>query len=285
MRYKEIKVNVEYHKVDAQQDGYQPKLYAYLLDQSPELPDITTRPAVIICPGGGYIFKSDREAEPIAMRLLAAGIHAFVLQYSVAPSRYPSAALELAAAVRLVRQNAIEFAVDTNRVFIMGFSAGGHLCATLGTLWDEPVFEQAFGIEQGKNWRPDGMLLSYPVITMGEFAHKGSRDSLLGANASRERTDALSLEKRVNPKTPPTFLWHTVNDDTVPVENSLLFATALRKAEVPFEMHLYESGVHGLSLCDETTAEDEHQLAPDNAGWMELAIRWMKRSEDRTLSE
>ncbi|MDD3212063.1 MAG: alpha/beta hydrolase [Eubacteriales bacterium] len=285
MRYKEIQLNLDYRKVGAEQDGYQPMLYAYLLDESPELPGNAVRPVVIICPGGGYRFKSDREAEPIAMRLLAAGIHAFVLQYSVAPSRYPSAALELAAAVRLVRRNADEFSVDANQISVMGFSAGGHLCATLGTLWDEPVFSHLFGTEQGKDWRPDGMLLCYPVITMGEYTHEGSRDNLLGMNASRTMVDALSLEKRVSPMTPPVFLWHTVDDETVLVENSMLFAAALRKVGIPFEMHLYENGTHGLSLCDETTAEDENQLSPDNAGWMELAIRWIKRGESRAMNE
>ena len=280
MRYECLDIHVDYQKVGAEQDGTQPKLLAYLLDESPELPQNAVRPAVIICAGGAYYFRSDREAEPIAMRFLAAGIHAFVLQYSVAPSRYPSAALELATAVRLVRQNAKEWNIFPDQIHIMGFSAGGHLCATLGTLWDEPVFARALG-GQSREWRPDSLLLGYPVITMGQSTHQDSRGNLLGKNASQEMIDALSLEKRVSSKTVPAFLWHTVADGAVPVENSLQFATALRANGVPFEMHLYENGGHGLSLCEQVTAQGPEHLMPDNANWMPMAIRWVQRGKIR----
>jgi acetyl esterase/lipase len=281
MRYESKPIHVDYAKADAVQDGYQPHLCAYLLEPSKELPRNVVRPAVIICPGGGYAFKSDREAEPVAMRFLAAGIHAFVLQYSVAPSRFPSAVLELAAAVRLVRQNAAEYGVFPDQIYIAGFSAGGHLCASLGTLWDEPLFVRAFGDANGKDWRPDGMILSYPVITMGKFTHEGSRDCLLGDASTPEARDALSLEKRVSGKTVPAFLWHTVEDGAVLVENTLMFATALRVHGVTFEMHLYEKGGHGLSLCDRTTAQGEEHLCPDNENWMPMAIRWILRRSKR----
>lgn len=277
MRYECLHINVNGRNGEDTHDIAQPRLYAYLLNKSPEIPGMNTRPAVIICPGGGYSFKSDREAEPIAMRFLAMGIHAFVLQYSVAPYQYPSAALELAAAVRLVRQNAQDFGVYADQIYIMGFSAGGHLCATLGTLWDEPVFEQALGSGTTKDWRPDGMLLCYPVITMEAFTHQGSRDCLLGADASSDLLSELSLEKRVTSKTVPVYLWHTFEDGAVPVENSLMFASALRKAGVPFEMHIYENGGHGLALCDETTAQGREHFVPDNANWMDMAIAWVKR--------
>ncbi len=273
-----VKIHVDYKKAGAVHDGLQPLLYAYLLDKSRELPLHMKRPAVIVCPGGGYSYKSDREGEPIAMRFLAAGFHAFVLQYSVAPSRYPCAVLELAAAVKLVRENAESWGVCPQHVYIAGFSAGGHLCATLGTLWDEPLFEKAFGInESEKSWRPDGMILCYPVITMGEYTHSGSRNCLLGSDASPELIMQLSLETRAGEKTVPTFLWHTYEDSAVPVENSLQFAIALRKAKVPFEMHVYETGGHGLALCDDTTAQGEEHLKPDNANWMQMAVRWIKR--------
>ena len=162
----------------------------------------------------------------------------------------------------------------------MGFSAGGHLCATLGTLWDEPVFTRALG-GSSRDWRPDGLLLGYPVITMGLSTHQDSRGNLLGKNAPQELIDALSLEKRVSSKTVPAFLWHTVADGAVPVENSLLFATALRANGVPFEMHLYENGGHGLSLCEQVTAQGPEHLMPDNANWMPMAIRWVQRAKDR----
>ena len=281
MRVEQHEIHVDYQRVGAVQIGSQPVLHAYLLDASAELLHSATRPAVIICPGGAYAYKSDREAEPIAMRFLAAGIHAFVLQYSVAPSRYPAAALELASTVQFVREHASEFGIYTDQIYIAGFSAGGHLCATLGTLWHEPVFRQALGSDDANRWKPDGMVLCYPVITMGQYTHKGSRENLLGSDATQTQWDALSLETRVSAKTVPTYLWHTIADGSVPVENALLFATALRSAAVPFEMHLYEKGVHGLSLCDETSQRGPEHLMPDNANWMEMAIHWIKRRGTR----
>lgn len=277
MRCEKQTIQVDYARVNAIQAGDMPVLTSYQLDASLEIPASHMRPAVIICPGGGYHFTSDREAEPVAMRFLATGIHAFVLRYSVQPSRYPTAVLELAAAVKLVRENASAYGVIPEQIYIAGFSAGGHLCATLGTLWDEPLFKQAFGSNDAAAWRPNGMILSYPVITMGAFTHQGSRDNLLGKDAAPAKINELSLETRVTDKTVPTYLWHTVEDGAVPVENTLQFATALRKANVSFEMHLFESGGHGLSLCDYTTMHGPEQLVPDDASWMEMAIRWILR--------
>jgi acetyl esterase/lipase len=121
------------------------------------------------------------------------------------------------------------------------------------------------------------MILCYPVITFGEYGHKGSRVNLLGPDAAEELAGKLSLETRVGVGTVPAFLWHTYEDDSVPVENSLQYALALRKAKVPFEMHIYEKGCHGLSLCDETTSQYEYQLVPDDTDWIQSAIRWVKR--------
>ena len=276
MRYEYMPIDTPWNPAQPE-NGWQPGLHAYLLDASSEIPAMQTRPAVIICPGGGYAYRSDREAEPVAMRFLAQGIHAFVLEYSVAPARYPAAALELAAAVQLVRRNADALGVKPDQIYVMGFSAGGHLCATVGTLWHTPVFAQALGAGGEKSWRPDGMLLCYPVITMGEYTHQGSRDCLLGSGAPAALRDALSLETGVTAETVPAFLWHTYEDGAVPVENVLLFATALRKAGVPFELHIYEKGGHGLALCDVTTAQGSEHIAPDNANWMRMALAWLRR--------
>ena len=280
MRHEYFQIQVNYPESGLQKNEYTPVLEAWLLQQSQELPRQNKRPAVIVCPGGGYAFRSDREGEPIAMRFLAAGIHAFVLHYSVAPSRYPCALLELAAAVKLVREHAEDFGVYADQIYIAGFSAGGHLCASLGTLWEESVIQQTLGGES-RAWRPNGMILSYPVITMGEYTHQGSRDCLLGPNASMEMIQALSLELRVTPNTVPAFLWHTYEDGAVPVENAMLFAMSLRQAGIPFEMHVYESGGHGLSLCDATTSNGPEQMVPDNAGWMQLAIRWIWQKAEK----
>ena len=278
MIHKKIEIQVEYKKADAVWDGTPVYLYTYAMEESPELPNSKKRPAVVICPGGAYRFKSDREAEIVAMRYLSKGIQAFVLQYSVAPSRYPSAMLELASAVAYVRTHAKEYYVDPEKIVIAGFSAGGHLCACLGNLWDEPVISQVLGEQyQAKEWKPDGMILSYPVITMGEFTHEESRELLLGEDFTQDMVEMTSMEKRVSEKTVPVFLWHTQEDESVPVENSLEFAVALRKNKVPFELHIYEIGPHGLSLCDDTVDDGNRVFPADNSNWIEMAIRWLKR--------
>ncbi|PHV70306.1 acetylesterase [Sporanaerobium hydrogeniformans] len=276
MLYREIEMKVDYKKVQAIHDNYQPKLIAYLLESSKEIKLPRKRPAVIVCPGGAYRFKSDREGEPIAMRFLAAGMQAFVLQYSVAPSRYPSALLELAKAVAVVREHASEWDIDPNRIFVCGFSAGGHLCASLGTLWNEPFLKDSLGTEE-KMWKPNGMILCYPVITTGEYTHEESCQLLLGPEATSEARKSLSLETRVTKETIPCFIWHTAEDTAVPVENALLLTMALRKHSVPFELHIYEIGEHGLALCDETTMDIPEQVQPDNANWIQLAIQWIRR--------
>ena len=205
-----------YEKAGADHGKYQPRLFGYMYSDSEELKMSGKRPAVIICPGGAYQFKSDREAEPVAMRFLAAGMQAFVLQYSAAPSRYPCAVLELATSVAMVREHAREWGIDPEKIFICGFSAGGHLCASLGTLWKDEIFTQVFGTEN-LNYKPSGMILCYPVITMGEFTHKESRANLTGTDGSTELSEKLSLEKQVTADTLPTFIWHTQEDNAVPV--------------------------------------------------------------------
>ena len=284
MIHKVVDIQVDYKKADAVQDGSQPQLYTYIQERSEELTASEKRPAVIICPGGAYRFKSDREAEVVALRYLAAGMQAFVLQYSVAPSRYPSALLELAAAVAWVRSHGEKSWIDTDRIVIAGFSAGGHLCACLGNLWDESFIEETLktsyperAADGKKMWKPDGMILSYPVITMGEFTHQESRTLLLGENFTQEMAEAVSMEKRVSSKTVPAFLWHTWEDDAVPVENSLQFAMDLRKEQIPFELHIYEKGGHGLSLCDGTVDDGVREFPKENAEWINLAIQWIRR--------
>lgn len=254
---------------------YQPKLYTYLLDTTEEISLKRKRPAVIVCPGGAYAFKSAREAEPIAVQYLARNINAFVLQYSVAPNRFPTAVQELAQAVILVREHADDWFIDPDKIIVLGFSAGGHLAGSLGTLWNRPFFEEAFGFS--KAWKPNGMILCYPVITMGEFTHEESKRLLLGETAGKEQWESVSLEKQVSEDTVPAFLWHTQEDEAVPVENSLYYAAALRKKGIPFELHVYEKGVHGLSLCNEITSAVQEQIVPDNAGWLELSVKWIRR--------
>jgi acetyl esterase/lipase len=225
----------------------------------------TPRGAVIVCPGGGYSNRAPHEAEPVARAFNAAGIHGFVVHYRTVPSRYPAALLDAARAVRLVRANAAEWNVDPARIAILGFSAGGHAAANLGVHHADPD-ALAHNELDAISARPDGLILCYPVISGGEFAHQGSFENLLGPDATAEMRKKMSLELRVDAETPPTFLWHTFDDGSVPVENSLLFAQALRNQGTPFELHIYPHAPHGVGL----SPEDPHV-----ATWMELCQQWL----------
>ncbi|WP_125767675.1 alpha/beta hydrolase [Lapidilactobacillus wuchangensis] len=250
-------------------------LTGYILDNSPEMDVDRRRPAVIILPGGGYEFLSDREAEPVAIQFAARGFQAFVLRYSVAPARFPASLLELAQAVATVRQHAAEWHVLPDKIVIQGFSAGAHLAASLGVFWNSALLKK-YGFTAAEI-QPNGLSLAYPVITSGEFAHEGSIKALLGDDYSDVTKRAeVSLENQVTPATPPTFLWCTYTDGLVPMENSLLFAGALRKANVSCELHVFPEGDHGLSLAN---AETQHVsgtgVLPQVAVWPDLFTTWM----------
>lgn len=205
--------------------------------------------AIVICPGGGYGGLAGHEGKDYALWLNESGISGFVLKYRLGSAgyRHPVMLEDAARAVRLVRARAGEWKVDPHRVGIMGSSAGGHLASTLLTHFDAGKPDVEDPVERQSS-RPDLGILCYPVITMGEFTHQGSRNNLLGANPSAELVRLLSNELQVTPQTPPCFLWHTSNDAAVPVENSLQFAAALRKAGVLFDLHIYQKGPHGLGL-------------------------------------
>lgn len=231
-------------------------LHTYVIDNSPEVDVDRVRPSIIICPGGGYGFTSDREAEPVALALAAEGYNAFVLRYSVSPSQYPQQLLEVSAAVAYVRRMAKVWHVDTDKIIVCGFSAGGHLAGHLGVAWQEQFIQDALELNEAEN-KPNAMILGYPVITSGTFAHEGSFRNLLG-EAYEQDKEKVSLELLVSKLTPPTFIWHTFEDQAVPVENSMIFAQALKKYNIPFELHIYPKGGHGLSLCDQRTANLNH---------------------------
>lgn len=251
------------------------QLYMYRLDNTPQSDANRLRPAVIICPGGGYQHLSDRESEPIAMRYLAAGYHAFVLRYHVAPAEYPVALLELAKSVQLIRENAKEWHVDEEKVIVSGFSAGGHLAAGLALSWNEAWIAKALNTTSDL-LKVNGCLLSYPVITAKEHAHRGSFVNLLGSQYD-SLIDQMSLEDRVNDSTPPMFIWHTFEDNAVPVENSLLLVSALRKHQINTEFHMYPHGSHGLALANqETQTADGKKIVEECQGWIDLAIRWIR---------
>ncbi len=217
------------------------RLITYIQDYYEEI-KIDKRPLVLICPGGAYAYTSAREGEALALQFLAMGCHAAVLKYSCAPARYPVALTELAAAMVLIRRHEEEWHVEPEGVIVLGCSAGGHLAASLGTLWNESFLAKAVDVAEKDRrlLRPDGMILCYPVITSGKYAHRGSFENLLGEEAGREECgkdvnsllSRLSLETRVTEETPPSFIWHTFTDGSVPVEISLLLVSALRSAGV-----------------------------------------------------
>lgn len=313
-------------------------LDAYLLERIPAVAATQARPCVVVLPGGGYGHLSARESEPVALRFCGEGLHACVLRYSVAPARWPQALVEAAGALALLRERSAEWGIDPARIYVAGFSAGGHLAGCLGAFWNQPWLAERAGrllatvsvpereLAPGKgpapqaapmrgacapvceDIRPSALVLGYPVITSGAFGHHGSFETLcapglpdaadpasLGASSTGELVSRLSLEHRVTEAWPPTFLWHTFDDQSVPVENSLLLAAALHESGVPAELHVFPHGPHGSALgvaetamdkcgefvCDpasgRVTSRNNAQVQPDTiATWPDLALRWLR---------
>lgn len=223
--------------------------------------------AIIVCPGGGYVRRAPHEGEPVALWLNTLGISAFVLDYRVAPYKHPAPLTDAQRAIRTVRSKAAEWGIDPNRIGILGFSAGGHVAATAGTHYDAGDAGSADPIERVSS-RPDCMVLCYPVISLTQHTHQGSRLNLAGEDAGEELCKLLSNELQVTADTPKTFLWHTSDDMSVPVENSLMFAGALSRCKVEFELHSYMSGRHGLGLAE---------THPEAHTWPQLCGMWLKR--------
>ncbi|OAM90583.1 alpha/beta hydrolase [Termitidicoccus mucosus] len=216
----------------------------------PAAPDKATGAAMVIFPGGGYVGLSDHEGEGYARWLANLGITGFVVKYRLGAHgyRHPAMLHDAARAVRLVRARAAEWKIDPARVGVMGSSAGGHLAATLLVHFDDGIPGANDPVARQSS-RPGLGILCYPVITMGEKTHAGSRDNVIGADAPQALRELLSCERQVTPGTPPCFIWHTWEDDGVPAENSQMFAAALKEAGVPFELHIYEKGAHGIGLA------------------------------------
>ena len=212
-------------------DGSDAAISSYIFAPTEDAYALEPRPAVLIVPGGGYDHISPREGEPVALRLLAMGYQAFVLDYSVAPATYPLALQELARAVDTVRSHATELCVDPNRITVMGFSAGGHLVGLLGALWDKPWLAESIATSP-ESIRPDALCLCYPVVSSGTYAHRGSFEHLTGADDALAQK--LSIENMVGEGFPRTFLWHTADDASVSVQNSLLLAQALADHGIGF---------------------------------------------------
>ena len=241
------------------EDDFRPWLELY------PLAGAAVRGAVLVCPGGGYVNRAPHEATPVVRRFNACGFHAFVVQYRVAPHRHPAPLLDAARALRLIRVHAGEWHVDAEHIAVCGFSAGGHLAASLGVHYGLDALNTGDDLD-AISARPDALILGYPVITSGTFGHRGCFENLLGPDAAPELLRAMSLELQVAARTPPAFLWHTADDPSVPVENSLLLAMALREHRVPFELHVYPHGRHGVGL-----SEDDAHIAT----WTDLCCEWL----------
>lgn len=261
------------------EEGRNPTLTCYLPQNLIEMgKENEMRPTILICPGGGYAHCSEREAEPIALKFLNWGFNAIVLRYSCAPHRYPIQLREVAAAFEEIYDNAEEWHCDTNKVGVIGFSAGGHLTAHYSNVYNSDAVREVFPDSK----KPNFAILSYPVISADEtFAHKGSLINLLGTYPLGDDVAKYSCEKLVTQDTPPTFIWHTTTDQAVPVKNSLVYATALAENNIPFSVHIYPYGVHGLSTVDHLT-NDEDRLDAKTLlaeGWLNEFKKWF----DNTL--
>lgn len=238
-------------------------------------PDKATGAAMVICPGGGYGHLAPSEGEAYALWLNDQGIAGFVLKYRLGTAgyRHPIMLWDAARAVRTVRAKAAQWQIDPKRIGIIGSSAGGHLASTLLTHFDAGIPDDADPVERQSS-RPDIGVLCYPVITMGEKAHRGSRTNLLGKNPAPELIRLLSNELQVTKDTPPCFLFHTYEDKVVPVENSIDFAAALRQSGVPFDLHIYQKGGHGMGLGNPRNTPFDpmkvHPLTKDCAFWLNL---------------
>jgi acetyl esterase/lipase len=244
-----------------------PTLTPFLAD-----PAQATGAAIVICPGGGYAHLAPHEGADYARFLNESGIAGFVLKYRLGSDGYhhPAMLQDAARALRTVRARAGEWKLDPQRIGIMGSSAGGHLASTLLTHFDSGKPGAADPIERQSS-RPDLGILCYAVISLGEFGHAGSRNNLLGPNASPELVRELSNELHVTKDTPPCFIWHTYEDNGVRVENSLQFAEALRRAGVPFDLHIYQKGPHGLGLgTRDWHPERRHPWTRDCIFWLQV---------------
>ena len=221
--------------------------------------------AVIIFPGGGYAYRAQHEGEGYAKWLQSIGITSFVVEYRVDPYKHPAQISDAIRAVRYVRYYADKYGIDKNKIAVMGSSAGGHLAGSVSVHFDKEMYAKTDEIDN-ENCRPNATILCYPIIDMFEYRHDGSRQNLIGTPALHADKEFMSLYKHVTESTPQAFIWHTSTDQAVPVENSLMYADALSKVKVPFELHIYPVGLHGLGRAEDL---------PHVAQWTTSLENWL----------
>lgn len=285
MRVDEVKIEVGNAK--------NAKLVIYSQEQYPQTYGDRKRTTVLICPGGGYTHVSPREGEPIAMQFLSFGCNAAVLWYDIKDDDaiFPQHLLELATSMSYLREHAEEYHIVKDKILVCGFSAGAHLAASLGCFWKKDWLEREMTKAVGRKreaYQPNGLILGYPVITSGEFAHRGSFESMLGDKLEKgcnitglsgnEVEEYLSLEKQVTEDVPVTFMWHTFEDHAVPLENSLMFASALKEKGVKFEYHVFPNGGHGYALGTRETSLQGGNMDPQIPQWTQLCRNWLEQN-------
>lgn len=291
-------------------------LTTYILDNSAEMLRGKSRPAILICPGGGYMNCSDREGEPVALKFASMGYHAFVLQYSTysqgdmefpdlskpmtpkAECQHPTPVREIGKAMLLIRESAEKWLVDADRIAVCGFSAGAHNAAMYAANWHTGLISEYFG-EPKEKFRPAAAILGYTLsdyiymrnqfekmTPMDQAFFKASVTAFLGTpDPSEELLDAVSPARHVTENMPPVYLWATAGDKLVPVQHSLMMAQALAEQNIPFEMHIFEEGPHGLALATQASAEAWSQTSPDAAKWTDLAGCWLEKRFALPLNE
>lgn len=264
----------DYYKVKKPENGVG-ILTCYVIDNSPEVNPNRKQPAMLVVPGGGYCGCSFRESEPIALKYVSYGFSAFVITYSCSPVRYPYPLLEAVMAMQYLRDNADELHIDKDMIAAVGFSAGGHLCGMLGS-YDK--HEAVYNLFKHSDYvKPNAIVLGYPVITYEGRCHKGSFDNLCGDDESLKVK--LSIQNLVNKNSAPAFIWSTNDDACVPIQNSLVVAKAYDDVGVKFSLHIFNSGIHGLSLADMSVYGTDYAvkvMTPSIPSWVDLSVEWLK---------
>ncbi|MBO6217955.1 MAG: alpha/beta hydrolase [Treponema sp.] len=264
-------------------------LTTYILQNYPKFSAERIRPIVLVIPGGGYSHYGQREQEAIAIKMNSLGFHAAILHYTLAPMRFPQALCDAANAVALIRKNAENWHVDSNKIILAGFSAGGHLSSLLGCFWNSQFLKDYISCTS-EEIRPNFLCLSYPVVTADEkFCHAGSIQNIIGSIPEEEAAkickslgknsmrEVVSIEKNITEDFPPAFIWHTLKDEAVPAKNTILLANALYENGIDCEYHLFNRGKHALALASAETANPDGSNAESECTvWPELFKNWFE---------